>query len=198
MLFHKVTFPWQFPRAKTGPKIGGVQLIFVDMKLVLTLFSLIGLTLFAKADPLGVGASAPDVSAPDQNGQVVSFKDVYSKGATLVYFYPKADTPGCTKQACGIRDDWAVLKSKGIQVLGVSGDKPESQKRFEEKYHLPFTLIADFDGKVAAAFGVPFFGGIAKRMSFLIQDGKVVWTMLSASTADHSKDVLKAYEALPK
>lgn len=193
-----MTFPWQLPHGESGPKIALAQLIIVNMKLVLTLFSLLGLTLFAKADSLGVGASAPEVSAPDQNGQMVSFKEVYSKGATLVYFYPKADTPGCTKQACSIRDDWEVLKSKGIQVLGVSGDKPESQKKFEEKYKLPFTLVADSEGKVAAAFGVPFFGGISKRMSFLIQDGKVVWTMLSASTAEHSKDVLKAYEALPK
>jgi peroxiredoxin Q/BCP len=168
------------------------------MKILATLLSLLGLTLSVKADPLGVGAAAPEVSAPDQNGQTVVFTDVYAKGPTLVYFYPKADTPGCTKQACSLRDDWETLKSKGIQVLGVSTDKPESQKKFEEKYKLPFTLIADFEGKVAEAFGVPRMVGFAKRVSFLIRGGKVVWTMPSASTADHSKDVLKAYDALPK
>ena len=168
------------------------------MKLSLTVFSFLGLALFAKANPLVVGAAAPEVSAPDQNGQTVAFKDVYAKGPTLVYFYPKADTPGCTKQACGIRDDWEALKAKGIQVLGVSGDKPESQKKFEEKYKLPFTLIADSEGKVAAAFGVPMFAGIAKRMSFIVKDGKVAWTMPSASTAEHAKDVLKAYDSLGK
>lgn len=168
------------------------------MKLLSTVFSLLVLTLFAKGEPLAVGAAAPDVAAPDQNGQNVIFKDVFAKGPTLVYFYPKADTPGCTKQACSLRDDWAGIQAKGIQVLGISGDKPDAQKKFEEKYKLPFTLISDSDGKVAAAFGVPFVGGISKRMSFLVKGGKVVWNMPSASTAEHAKDVLKAFDALPK
>jgi len=168
------------------------------MKLLATLLSLFGLTLCAQATPLAVGAPAPDVSALDQNGAPLVLKDVFAKGPTLVYFYPKADTPGCTKQACSLRDDWEALKAKGIQVLGVSGDKPEAQKKFEEKYKLPFTLVADPEGKVAAGFGVPMTMGFAKRMSFLIKDGKVVWTMPAASTADHAKDVLKAFDALPK
>ena len=168
------------------------------MKLLATLFSLLGLTLCAKAAPLAVGAPAPDVSAVDQNGAPVVLKDVFAKGPTLVYFYPKADTPGCTKQACSLRDDWGALTAKGIQVLGVSGDKAESQKKFEEKYKLPFTLVADPEGKVAAGFGVPVIMGFAKRMSFLVKDGKVVWTMPAASTTEHAKDVLKAFDALPK
>jgi thioredoxin-dependent peroxiredoxin len=167
-------------------------------KFVAAAFSFFGLVLAARSEPLAVGAPAPEVTAIDQNGANVVFKDVYAKGPTLVYFYPKADTPGCTKQACSIRDDWEVLKGKGIQVLGVSEDKSEAQKRFEEKYKLPFTLVADSDGKVAGAFGVPLYVGIAKRMSFLIKDGKVVWNMLSASTTDHAKDVVKAFDALPK
>jgi peroxiredoxin Q/BCP len=168
------------------------------MKLIATLVSLLGLALGAKAAPLAVGAPAPDVAALDQNGAPLAFKDVYAKGPTLVYFYPRADTPGCTLQACGIRDNWEAIKGKGIQVLGVSGDKPEAQKKFEEKHKLPFTLVADPEGKVAAGFGVPVLAGFAKRMSFLIKDGKVVWTMPSASTAEHAKDVLKAFDALPK
>ena len=168
------------------------------MKLIVTALSLLGLALVAKGEPLAVGAAAPEASAVDQNGAPVVLKDVFAKGPTLVYFYPKADTPGCTKQACSIRDEWAGLKAKGIQVLGVSGDKPEAQKKFEEKYTLPFTLVADSEGKVAAAFGVPFLNGIAKRMSFLVKDGKVAWNMTAASTTDHAKDVLKAFDALPK
>jgi peroxiredoxin Q/BCP len=168
------------------------------MKLILSALSFLGIALCAKAAPLAVGVPAPEVSAPDQNGQTVEFKGVYAKGPTLVYFYPKADTPGCTKQACSLRDDWEALKTKGIQVLGVSGDKPDAQKKFEEKYKLPFTLIADSEGKVAEAFGVPMFAGIARRISFLVKDGKIVWTMPSASTAEHSKDVLRAYDALAK
>lgn len=170
----------------------------MKLKLLSTVFTLLSLALFASAESLEVGAAAPDVSAVDQDGKTVNFKDVYAQGTTLVYFYPKSDTPGCTKQACSIRDDWSALKEKGIQVLGVSGNKAEEQKAFQEKYKLPFTLVADPDGKVATAFGVPFKNGIAKRQSFLVQDGKIVWTMPSASTASHAQDVLKAFESLPK
>ena len=122
---------------------------------LMSLVSLITFGLVADAEPLAVGAPAPQISAVDQDGKAVNFKDVYAKGPTLVYFYPKADTPGCTKQACSIRDDWSALQARGIQVLGVSGDKPDAQKKFQDKFKLPFTLIADSDSKVAEAFGVP-------------------------------------------
>ncbi|MEY5013649.1 MAG: hypothetical protein RIS92_7 [Verrucomicrobiota bacterium] len=150
------------------------------------------------ADLIGVGANVPDASARDQNGKDVVLKEVFSRGVTLVYFYPKSDTPGCTKQACSMRDDWKTLQEKGIQVLGVSGDPVSAQKAFEEKYQLPFTIVSDVDGKVAAAFGVPMNNGKAQRSSFLVRDGKVVWTMVKASTQDHSKDVIKAFESLAK
>jgi peroxiredoxin Q/BCP len=163
---------------------------------LMSLLTLLALGFSARAEPLAVGAPAPQVSGVDQDGKKVTFKDVYAKGPTLVYFYPKSDTPGCTKQACSLRDDWSALQAKGIQVLGVSGDKPDAQKKFQEKYKLPFTIIADSDGKVAEAFGVPTLMGIAKRQSFLIKDGKVVWNMLKASTETHAKDVLAAYEGL--
>lgn len=166
-------------------------------KLTMGLLSFLGLASFASADPLAVGADAPALTSVDENGAKVDFKEVYAKGPTLVYFYPKADTPGCTKQACSIRDDWSKLGEKKIQVLGVSEDKPESQKKFKEKYNLPFTLIADSDGAVAKAFGVPInVMGMTARQSFLVKDGKVVWTMLKVSPAEHAADVLKAYESL--
>ena len=167
----------------------------------MSLLALFGLSAFAKADPLAVGAPAPEISAIDQDGKTVNFKDVYAKGPTLVYFYPKADTPGCTKQGCSIRDSWSDLKTKGIQVLGVSEDKPESQKKFQEKYNLPHTLIADSDGKVAKAFAVDMMPivGLTKRQSFLIKGGKVVWNMLKDTSTDtHAADVIKAFDALPK
>jgi peroxiredoxin Q/BCP len=168
----------------------------MKIKLVMGLLSLLGLTSFG-AEPLAVGAAAPDVTSVDQDGNPVDLKKKFSEGPTLVYFYPKADTPGCTKQACSIRDDWSKLQEKGIKVLGVSEDKPEAQKKFKEKYNLPFTLIADSDGKVANAFGVPVnVMGMTARQSFLIKDGKIVWTMLKASTTGHAADVLKAYEEL--
>jgi peroxiredoxin Q/BCP len=153
---------------------------------------------FAADAPLAVGAAAPDITAKDQDGKAVVFKDVYGKGPTLVYFYPKADTPGCTKQGCSLRDHWEKFTAKGIQVLGVSGDKPEAQKAFRDKFTFPFPLIADDDGKVAAAFGVPALRpGVFKRTSFLVKDGKIAWKMTDKTTTEtHADDVLKAAEAL--
>ena len=165
-------------------------------KLLATMSLLTLLGLAAHADPLAVGAPAPDITGVDQDGKTVKFKDVYAKGPTLVYFYPKADTPGCTKQGCSLRDSWAGLQAKGIQVIGVSEDKVEAQKKFHEKYSFPFTLVADNDGKVAEAFGVPTTLGMTKRQSFLVKDGKIAWNMLKASTETHAADVLKAYEEL--
>jgi peroxiredoxin Q/BCP len=148
--------------------------------------------------PLAVGAPAPKITAKDQDGKPVDFADVYAKGVTLVYFYPKADTPGCTKQCCSLRDGWSELQGKGVQVLGVSGDKPEAQKAFREKYKFQFPLIADDDGKVAAAFGVQAMRpGIFKRTSFLVKDGKIAWQMTDKTTTEtHAADVLKAVATL--
>jgi len=169
--------------------------------LLATLVSSAGLALAAQAAPLAIGAPAPEISGVDQDGKAVNFKDVYAKGPTLVYFYPKADTPGCTKQGCSIRDAWEDLKKAGVQVIGVSEDTVEAQKAFAEKYHLPHTLIADKDGKVATAFGTDFIKDkpLTQRQSFLIKDGKVAWEVLKGTTTEtHAKDVLAAYEALKK
>ncbi len=155
----------------------------------------LGINLTAK--PLEVGAPAPLITAPDENGDSVDFADVYAKGLTLVYFYPKASTPGCTAQACSLRDGIADLKAVGVTVLGVSHDKPADQKKFKEAYDLPFTLIADADGQVIEAFGVPTAVlGISKRQSFLIQDGKVAWRSLKAQTKTHAEEVAAAVAAL--
>ena len=170
-------------------------------KTLSTLASFVGLTAFVQGEPLAVGTAAPEVTQVDQDGKEVNFKDVYAKGPTLVYFYPKADTPGCTKQGCSIRDSWKELQTAGVQVLGVSEDKPEAQKKFKDKYNLPHTLIADNDGKVAKAFQVDMVpvANITKRQSFLIKDGKVDWNMLKdTSTEKHAADVLKAVASLPK
>lgn len=148
------------------------------------------------AAAIDLGAAAPAVTAPDETGQPVHFADYYSKGVTLVYFYPKADTPGCTKEACSLRDSFDGLKARGLQILGVSEDKPDAQKKFREKYHLPFVLVADSDGAVAKAFGVPTLLGFAKRQSFLVKDGKIVWRDLSVSPGTHVSDVNKALDSL--
>ncbi len=158
-------------------------------------FALIGMNLHA--DPLAVGAAAPDITAPDENGKPVKFSDVYAKGMVLVYFYPKAGTSGCTAQACSLRDAIVDLKDVGITILGVSHDTPAQQLAFQKKYQLPFTLIADADGKVIKAFGVPTYpGGMAHRQSFIVKDGKIAWRSLNAQTKTHAQEVKDAVASL--
>lgn len=148
------------------------------------------------AEPLNVGDAAPAVSALDQDGKTVSLAEVYTQGIALVYFYPKSDTPGCTAEACSLRDAFADLQKLGVRVIGVSTDSVEAQKKFQQKYNLPFTILSDKDKKVTAGFGVPTTVGFASRQSFLIKDGKIVWRDLKASTAKQAADVLAAVQAL--
>lgn len=167
------------------------------MKLPLLVFSAISLFAFtAKAEPLTVGAAAPVVTAKDQDGEPVNFADVYSKGTTLVYFYPKAGTPGCTAQACSLRDSFADLSQEGLQVIGVSEDTVDSQKKFKDEQKLPFTLVTDSDGKVADAFGVPVTMGRAKRQSFIVKEGKIAWVSPQAKTTEHAQEVQAALGSL--
>jgi peroxiredoxin Q/BCP len=154
----------------------------------------LGLTNAGK--PLEVGDAAPDVVSRDEQGNDVRLADFYGAGFTLVYFYPKADTPGCTAQACSLRDDFAELQARGVRVIGVSADGPEAQRRFKEKYRLPFVLLADRERAVAKAFGVPLMLGMTHRQSFLIHGARIVWRDLSASTRAQARDVLHALEKL--
>lgn len=137
-----------------------------------------------------VGSPAPQVSGVTDEGQNLELASLYKKGFTLVYFYPKADTPGCTKQACSLRDSYQQLQEKGVQILGVSTDSVADQKAFKNKFRLPFTLIADENKEWAKAFGVPVTLGFASRQAFLMKDGKVVWLDRTASTAKQADDVL--------
>ena len=151
-------------------------------------------TIFATqvlAEPLAIGSPVPVVQQKNQDDQWVKLAEIGAKGYLLVYFYPKADTPGCTKQACSLRDSYAVLTEKGVKTLGVSSDKVVAQKAFQEKYKLPFDLLADSDSKVIDAFGVPTTLGFSKRQAFLFKDGKLVWSDLSAATEKQAEDILK-------
>lgn len=160
--------------------------------IVMSLLSFLGIT----TNALEVGDPAPAVTAVDQDGKPLSFEKAYKKGVTLVYFYPKADTPGCTAEACSLRDSYDDLRAKGLQIIGVSEDKADAQKKFQEKYKLPFPLVADSNGLVAKAFGVPTVGGFAKRQSFLIKDGRIAWRDLNASTKNQAADVQQALASL--
>lgn len=164
------------------------------------ILKLIGLTL---ASVMGTSAHAgqgekvdlpaPQISGTNQDGKTVNFADVYAKGPTVVYFYPKADTPGCTKQACSLRDAFADLTKQNVQVLGVSVDKPDAQKKFQDKFKLPFDLIADPEAKVLEAFQVAKMPvvGFATRQAFLIKNGKIVWHDAKASTDKQAEDILR-------
>lgn len=164
------------------------------MKTVTQILTAVSTSVFATqamAEPLAIGAHIPSVIQQNQNGQEVNLPQVAAKGYALVYFYPKADTPGCTKQACSLRDSYEALTDQGVKIFGVSSDKVSAQKAFQEKYKLPFDLLADSDKKVITAFGVPKTLGFAKRQAFLFKDGKLVWSDLSASTEKQAEDVLK-------
>ncbi len=158
----------------------------------LTLF--VAIMFFAKSangEPLNVGAPMPNVSLVLENGESFKLQEIAGSGYSLIYFYPKADTPGCTAQACSLRDAYETLAEKGISILGVSKDGVESQLKFKEKYQLPFHLIADSDATVIKAFGVPTTFGFSKRQAFLFREGLLVWRDLSASTKQQAEDVLR-------
>ncbi len=164
------------------------------MKSIAQILTAVSSAVFASgaiAEPLAAGAALPAVEQKNQDGKVVKLAEAGATGYTLVYFYPKADTPGCTKQACSLRDSFAALTDKGVKIYGVSMDKVESQKAFKDKYKLPFELLADSDGKVVDAFGVPKTMGFAKRQAFLFKDAKLVWSDFSAATDKQAEDVLK-------
>ena len=154
----------------------------------------------AMAAPLAIGSPAPQVSGTDQEGQPVQFSDIYAKGITLVYFYPKAGTPGCTAEACSLRDSYEKLHAEGLQIIGVSRDTTGAQKSFLAENKLPFILIADTDGKVAGAFGVPMMMKglipLATRQSFIVKDGKIAWFSPKAETKASAEEVQKALDSL--
>ncbi len=154
---------------------------------------------FSRAEALNVGDAVPAVSAVTDTGETLSLPEVFSKGYTLVFFYPKAGTSGCTAQGCSLRDAYEVLTKRGVQVIGVSTDSVAAQKKFKEEQRFPFTLLADTEKKVMQAFGqdgMPVVG-FAKRQAFLVDKaGKVVWRDLSASTSQQAADVLKALDEL--
>jgi len=141
---------------------------------------------------LQVGDPAPDFSLVDQNGKLQQLS-AYRKHWVVLYFYPKDDTPGCTKEACSFRDDYLELGKLNAEILGISIDNAESHKAFSSKYHLPFPLLADSDGKTADAYGSFFtFGPLkyARRHTFIIDpSGKIARIYRKVSPGKHSDQV---------
>ena len=151
------------------------------MKTFLSSLALLaGLSLAASAAEAGktpkAGDKAPLIEGKDHDGKTWKLSDHVGQHVVLLYFYPKDDTPGCTKQACGLRDRMGDLKKDKVEVVGVSFDSSESHQKFIAKHNLNFTLLADTDGKIADAYGVRREAGknVARRASFLVGlDGKV-------------------------
>jgi peroxiredoxin Q/BCP len=140
--------------------------------------------------PLSIGDSAPSFTAQDTNGNTVSLSDFAGK-VVVLYFYPKDDTPGCTKEAQSFRDRYAEFQDRDMVVLGVSRDDAASHKAFTEKYGLPFALLADTDGAIAKAYDADA-GSYAKRITYVIgPDGKIVHVDANVNTAQHADDILK-------
>ncbi len=145
------------------------------------------------------GDEAPGFTAATDSGATLSLSDFKGRNVVL-YFYPRDDTPGCTKEACAFRDDFAAFKAKGAVVLGVSTDPPKSHRKFVEKYKLPFQLLADEDRKIVQAYGVwsqkSFMGRKYQgthRVTFLIgPDGKIKKIWPEVKPADHAREVLAA------
>jgi peroxiredoxin Q/BCP len=150
---------------------------------------------------LDVGDKAPDFTATDQDGEKVSLKDLRGRKVVL-YFYPKDDTPGCTKEACSFRDGFSKFRKRKIEVLGVSVDDEKSHKKFAEKYDLPFRLLADPDKRLVQDFGVwgekslygrKYMG--TNRVTYVIDEkGKVAGVWPKVKPDGHAEDILAAIE----
>ncbi len=124
---------------------------------------------------LSVGERAPDFILEDQDGAEVSSAALREQGCVVVYFYPKDNTPGCTAQACSFRDSFADFQEAGAQVLGISSDSVASHREFSAKHRLPFRILADAQGQVRAAFGVPkTLGLLDGRVTFVIDRDNVI------------------------
>lgn len=156
------------------------------------------------ADPAGPrlkpGDKAPMVEGKDQDGKDWKLSEALARHVVLVYFYPKDDTPGCTKEACGLRDRMSDLKKDNVEVVGVSFDNGDSHKKFISKYSLNFPLLTDTEGKLADAYGVRMADrNMARRVSYLIgQDGKILHVTDNPKAEVHLEEMKDAVARVAK
>jgi thioredoxin-dependent peroxiredoxin len=146
------------------------------------------------------GDVAPDFESRDAEGNTVRLADLRGQKVAL-YFYPKDDTPGCTKEACSLRDKYSELEERGIKVLGVSLDDEESHLKFAEKFNLPFTLLADTDHSVADAYGVygekewmgKKYMGVDRKTFLIDEEGRIRKVFNKVNVEQHADEVLEAF-----
>ena len=147
------------------------------------------------------GDKAPDFKAKDQNGNSISLSDFKGK-KTVLYFYPKDNTPGCTAEACNLRDNYKKLQDEGFAIIGVSADSEKSHQKFTSKYELPFPLIPDTDKKIINAYGVwgpkKFMGreyeGINRKTFVINEEGRIEKLFEKVKTKDHTNQILESYK----
>ena len=150
------------------------------------------ITSFSQANSLELGSPAPVIEVLTDQGTTLDLGEALSTGTALVFFYPKAMTPGCVKQACSLRDGWDELQARNVSIFGVSSDTAEKQAQFRDKYTLPFTLLADTDGRIADAFSKSRWS----RQAYLFRDGILIWRDLKAATSKQAAEVLVALDEL--
>jgi len=145
-----------------------------------------------------VGDSAPDFEGPTSDGARLGLKDFIGKKNVVLYFYPKDDTPGCTKEACSFRDNMDSVRKMSAEIIGVSLDSVESHKKFASKYKLPFPLISDKEKRIAEAYGVlKDTGTSASRVTFIIDKaGRVAKIFPKVDVTKHTEEVVEALKAI--
>ena len=167
-----------------------IAIVAVVLVVIYVAFAQTGLKLKA-------GDKAPDFTLRDAFGKSYQLSSYKGKSPVIVYFYPKANTPGCTKEACGIRDDWSKFKQNNIPVLGISTDDKPAIKKFIDDYKLNFPLLSDADKKVSKEYGVVGMLGFDKRVTFIVdKNSKIADIMEVKDITNHSKTVLEKARAL--
>jgi len=171
--------------------------VFLFLAIILTLVFIFKKSAFGSEDKL-LGKAAPEFKLKNSYGELVSLKEFKGEWL-LVFFYPKDDTPGCTKEACSLRDNYTEIKKLNANVIGISIDSSESHKEFKEKYNLPFMLLSDPDGETAKEYGALnnfFIFRLAKRQSFIIDPKGVVRRVYrNVSPSNHAQEIKNDLEA---
>ncbi|OFX16264.1 hypothetical protein A3K71_02760 [archaeon RBG_16_50_20] len=143
------------------------------------------------------GDNAPDFEGPTTEGKTLGLKDFLGKKNVVLYFYPKDDTPGCTKEACSFRDNLQPIRSLGAEIIGVSVDSVESHKKFSTKFSLPFPLISDKEKRIATAYGVLRVTGTTNRVTFIIdKNGKIAKIFPKVDVSKHTEEVVAAIKEI--
>ena len=170
---------------------------------VLGLVSILGLNSCGSKEEvitLKKGDAMPEIELFDQYNNQINVHQFLPKNTLVVYFYPKDDTPGCTKEACTFRDAYEAFQNAGAMVIGISADSPESHLEFAEKYQLPFPLLSDSDNKISKAFGVPseYLGAVPGRVTFVIDHEGIIQFVFQDldSVEQHVKEALKVIEQI--